>query len=368
MARSSTGRCSGGGRGSTPAEQRAQAAIAAATHRDGEAVPTGVRSARPLSSLWAGYGTITEVETDDEPSQLLIVKEVAPPPGSGVSHARKMRSYQIEAAFYQRVAPHLPPGAACHVPHCLGVHSTLDADSSSDAGGMQLVMSDLRQRFPNSCSSLDEQHARAALSWLAAFHAACWGADAERLGLWPEGCYWHLETRLEELADIGREGRALQAAAHELDHRLRQTPFRTLTHGDYKTANLLFGSGSDECAAYDFQYVGGGSGMKDVVYLFCSGLSARLLAQQEEVLLRHYHGQLIEGLRAAAGGGGSTGIADPAAAAEAVERYTYEAMLGDYRLALCDYVRFMAGWGFWGNTSWASTKARQFLGELGLTS
>lgn len=174
--------------------------------------------------------------------------------------------------------------------------------------------------------------------------------------------------RLEELADIGREGRALQAAAHELDHRLRQTPFRTLTHGDYKTANLLFGSGSDECAAYDFQYVGGGSGMKDVVYLFCSGLSARLLAQQEEVLLRHYHGQLIEGLRAAAGGGGSTGIADPAAAAEAVERYTYEAMLGDYRLALCDYVRFMAGWGFWGNTSWASTKARQFLGELGLTS
>lgn len=33
MARSSTGRCSGGGRGSTPAEQRAQAAIAAATHR-----------------------------------------------------------------------------------------------------------------------------------------------------------------------------------------------------------------------------------------------------------------------------------------------------------------------------------------------
>lgn len=121
---------------------------------DGEAVPTGVRSARPLSSLWAGYGTITEVETDDEPSQLLIVKEVAPPPGSGVSHARKMRSYQIEAAFYQRVAPHLPPGAACHVPHCLGVHSTLDADSSSDAGGMQLVMSDLRQRFPNRCEVL----------------------------------------------------------------------------------------------------------------------------------------------------------------------------------------------------------------------
>ena len=30
-----------------------------------------------------------------------------------------------------------------------------------------------------------------------------------------------------------------------------------------------------ECAAYDFQYVGGGYGVKDIVYLFCSGLEVR---------------------------------------------------------------------------------------------
>lgn len=46
-----------------------------------------------------------------------------------------------------------------------------------------------------SCGSLDEAHTKAALSWLAAFHAACWGADAAALGLWEEGCYWHLSTR-----------------------------------------------------------------------------------------------------------------------------------------------------------------------------
>jgi hypothetical protein len=108
-----------------------------------------VRAARTLAGLWAGYGIISEVETHDEETQLLIVKEVAPPPGSGLSHARKLRSYQVEAAFYQNVAPDLPLGAACNVPRCLGVHSTLDGGSSSNAGGMQLVMTDLRRQFPS---------------------------------------------------------------------------------------------------------------------------------------------------------------------------------------------------------------------------
>lgn len=104
--------------------------IAAATGGDGDLQLT-VRSARPLTSLWAGYGTITEVETDD--NEALIVKvgcgvqclslmygwnpchprrppptdslntcslcclssqEVHPPASSGVSHERKLRSYQ----------------------------------------------------------------------------------------------------------------------------------------------------------------------------------------------------------------------------------------------------------------------------------
>lgn len=159
--------------------QRAQAAIAAATGGDGGAAPS-VRSARPLQSLWAGYGTVIEAETDDEESQQLIIKEIgacrdgcaaalpllscrppspalpappllraAPPPGSGVSHLRKLRSYRVEAAFYQGVAPRLPPGAACHVARCLGVHSSLDSEDGSCGGGMQLVMADLREQFPS---------------------------------------------------------------------------------------------------------------------------------------------------------------------------------------------------------------------------
>ena len=134
--------------GSTAAQQSAQAAIALAVGT-GAASQLVVRSAGPLGSLWAGYGSITEVETED--GQLLIIKDVSPPSGSGISHRRKLQSYQVEASFYAvpgGVASRLPPGAACHLPRCLGVHCTLGAEGSG-SGGMQLVMADLRPQFPN---------------------------------------------------------------------------------------------------------------------------------------------------------------------------------------------------------------------------
>ena len=60
--------------GSTDAQQSAQAAIALAVGTGAAAGQLVVRSAGPLGSLWAGYGSITEVETED--GQLLIIKEV----------------------------------------------------------------------------------------------------------------------------------------------------------------------------------------------------------------------------------------------------------------------------------------------------
>ena len=184
--------------------ERAQALVAAALSGGGEgggatagraATPT-VLSARRRGSLWAGYGSITECETDDEEMQRLIIKvskapsralparrqamppqprpppltgllpppaggqEVHPPALKGASHERKLRSYQVEAAFYERVAPRLPAG--CHVPRVLGVHSTLHRsadgvgsgggapDGDSGCGTLQLVMADLRGHFPHS--------------------------------------------------------------------------------------------------------------------------------------------------------------------------------------------------------------------------
>lgn len=59
------------------AVRRAQAAVAAAAGDGGDA-PTVV-SARPIQSLWAGYGSVYEAETDDE--EQLIIKEIGERPG-----------------------------------------------------------------------------------------------------------------------------------------------------------------------------------------------------------------------------------------------------------------------------------------------
>jgi Ser/Thr protein kinase RdoA (MazF antagonist) len=48
--------------------------------------------------------------------------------------------------------------------------------------------------------------------------------------------------------------------------------FRTLLHGDFKAANILHSADGTQCAAYDFQYVGEGYGVQDVVMLLHSSL------------------------------------------------------------------------------------------------
>lgn len=74
-------------------------------------------------------------------------------------------------------------------------------------------------------------------------------------------------NRLEEYDNMGSKYQRLKAAAHELDRRLRgERPdgskdprFRTLVHGDFKSANLLFSTQAPvSCAAFDFQYCGEG--------------------------------------------------------------------------------------------------------------
>jgi Ser/Thr protein kinase RdoA (MazF antagonist) len=83
--------------------------------------------------------------------------------------------------------------------------------------------------------------------------------------LWDVGTYWHLDTRREELAGI--DDARVRAAAPELDRALRQARHQTLVHGDAKPANFCFTRDGRRVAAVDFQYVGGGPGVRDVAYL-----------------------------------------------------------------------------------------------------
>ena len=120
----------------------------------------------------------------------------------------------------------------------------------------------------------------------------------------------------------------------------------------WRSALSRSASSTCRCAAYDFQYVGKGYGVKDVAYLFASSLSAAALVEEEQ-LLAYYHHQLTNNLREEAQAGNL--------GAGAAEEYTAVIMKRHFELAVLDYVRFMAGWGFWGNSGWAERRAREAL-------
>lgn len=272
---------------------------------------TRVIGQRRIQSLWGGYGELLRVHLEGGSHPSVILKVISPPAQArgSFSHKRKVRSYEIEQAWYEGWSHRLDP-ARCRVPEPLGVMAGHDQRC--------LLLEDLDARgFGGRRGPIEP-----CLVWLARFHAAFIGQAPTNL--WPTGTYWHLETRPEELAAIRR--RALREAAEAIDLRLARARYKTLVHGDAKLANFCFGS--DEVAAVDFQYVGGGCGMKDVAYLL-SCLDEQTLARRSESLLELY----FEHLRAA-----RPDMSD--LALDALER-EWRAL---YPWAWADYMRFLAGW------------------------
>src|SRR6185312_12673888 len=117
------------------------------------------------------------------------------------------------------------------------------------------------------------------LAWLAAFHGRFLGVRPE--GLWSIGTYWHLDTRREELAAMRDQN--LRRRAPELDRALREAKWQTFVHGDAKPDNFGWSRDGSRVAAVDFQYVGGGPGIRDVAYL---------LHGEDESLLDFYFAHL----------------------------------------------------------------------------
>lgn len=280
---------------------------------------TSVRRRERVQSLWSGYGELFRVELSDWEAPTAIVKSVQPPARErgkkpSVSHSRKCRSYEIETRFYRDHAANT--SAACRVP------KLIHAEGSNER--WLLLLEDLDGAgFDQRRRSLDRGETERCLSWLAHFHACFLGTKPE--GLWKSGTYWHLATRREELEAMQHDG--LREAAPVLDRRLNQATFQTLVHGDAKVANFCFSKRGGEVAAVDFQYVGGGVGMKDVGYLL-SDTSQPHSERTEQRFLDHYFHEL----RSAAAGRGVE--------LDALER-EWRAL---YPIACADFYRFLAGW------------------------
>ncbi|ODS57355.1 MAG: hypothetical protein ABS36_05545 [Acidobacteria bacterium SCN 69-37] len=284
----------------------------------------GAREARHAGSiqpLWAGYGELFRIELSGRAVRRAIVKWARPPRDADEpSAARKRESFDVETTFYRRVAARCDE--TCRVPVLLA------ARGGGETGEWILVLEDLdASGYDTRVAEAAGAQLEAALAWLASFHARFLGESVD--GLWPTGTYWHLGTRLDELAAI--DDAALRTIAPRVAARLAAVRYRTLVHGDAKDANFCFGPRGTDVAAVDFQYVGAGCAMSDVAYLLygrsdepADGIDRRRL----DTYFRH--------LRRALGRRPD---------AEAVDIDALEAeWLSLYPMARLDFCRFLAGW------------------------
>lgn len=274
-----------------------------------------------LQSLWSGYGRIERVAC--EGGRTAILKWISPNPGAphprgaggAISHARKLRSYAVESAFYQDWSSRC---VSARVPALLGHHV-------GENDERWLLLEDLDAAgYATRCSTLDDAQLSSCLRWLANFHARF--LNERPLGLWPVGTYWHLATRPDELSRMAPG--ALKDAACELDAMLSTCRFQGLVHGDAKLANFCFGE--DAVAAVDFQYVGGGCGMKDLVYFLSSAFTESECEARDQACIDLY----FEHLRCALASRGMGELVDEL---EAEWRPLYS-------VAWADFHRFLRGW------------------------
>ncbi|MGC4094312.1 MAG: phosphotransferase [Polyangiaceae bacterium] len=299
-----------------------------------------------VQELWSGYGELwrAELEFANEPPCSVIVKSVQAPPAeprdsaAERSRRRKLRSYEVEAAFYTRFSSRCDAG--CRTPRLVACDGR--------AGAALFVLEDLDEAgFSARRRRVSRRDVDACLSWLAAFHATFLGVMPD--GLWKVGCYWHLGTRPDELAAMADV--ELRRAAPAIDLKLRGARFVTLVHGDAKLENFCFDEPGSRVAAVDFQYVGAGVGVKDVAYFLSSCFDGAECAAEARRCLDYYFSELR---RALAGR-----LAD-------AELVTLE---GEWRAlypyAWADFQRFLSGWApAYARDSYAIELTAQVLHEL----
>lgn len=248
-----------------------------------------------------------------------------------IGHQRKVKSYEVETTWYEKYSTL----STARLPQCLAVER--------QGGDVLMVLEDLDLAgYPLRKRQLTWEEIAACLAWLAEFHASYLGKTPD--GLWDVGTYWHLATRPQELAALVNQ--QLKEAAPLIDAKLTACEYKTFVHGDAKVANFCFAP-DGRASGLDFQYVGGGCGMKDVAYFIGSCLDERDCERLEAQILDTYFEFLQDSLKERN---------------EALET-EWRSL---YRVAWADFHRFLKGWspGHWKLNSYSERVTAEVINSL----
>jgi len=273
-----------------------------------------------IQSLWSGYGRISRYLLEGSSVKTVVVKYISlnkveeHPRGwnTDYSHNRKVKSYEVETHWYQQWNERCDD--RCAVPKVLGAYT--------EGKNQWIILEDLDENYPIRKEHIDLLEVKVCLKWLANFHGVF--LNEKPNNLWEIGTYWNLETRPDEFKKI--EHQELKSKAHHIDEVLNECIYQTIIHGDAKLANFCFSEDGCKVAAVDFQYVGGGCGMKDVAYFLGSCLSSSACEMYQNELLNFYFIELEK----------------------AVKDINFKDLEHEWRkmysFACADFTRFLLGW------------------------
>ena len=304
-----------------------------------------------IQDLWSGYGKILRLDLEGSKDHTVVIKHIKLPDkknhprgwNTNISHKRKLKSYNVEMAWYTHYSEQCDE--TCRVPCCL-VHESQGEESL-------IVLEDLDAAgFPKRKKSANWNEMQACISWLANFHATFLCKKPSYL--WKTGTYWHLDTRPDELKAL--DDSYLKAAAGKIDQKLKACRFQTFVHGDAKLANFCFSRNGKNVAAVDFQYIGGGCGMKDLAYFVGSCLYEEQCQQMEQQILDYYFQCLHHAIQ----------HRKEQVNAEGVFNELETEWRGMYHIAWTDFHRFIKGWspGHWKINSYSEKIAQKVISQL----
>ncbi|KJY78889.1 hypothetical protein TW74_11745 [Vibrio nigripulchritudo] len=278
-----------------------------------------------IQKLWGDFGRLERWYLDSECRQSVIAKWIelpdtlAHPRGWNTARSteRKLASYVIEANWYLHFSKQ--KDSRCLMP--------IGLDVDPNPANYVIVMSDLNDwGLTQIVKESSLVHWKLCLKWLANFHAKHLGF--EETNLWEQGTYWHFDTRPDEWEAMPDSDLKQQASA--IDEALKRAPFPTLVHGDAKLANFCFSEDNTQVAAVDFQYVGHGCAMKDVMLFISSCVPVDQAKDFEELLLDYYFSQFEEAILFYH--------------LEQDAKQITESWRPFYYLAWADFLRFLEGW------------------------